>query len=353
MSLDTSRTNTSAEEERHLQLYKDIERQILPQSATQQSKMGLSEQFFAATKKRKTGRIVAFTSLITTLLVVVGLQFIPWSELNPYRPTTLWSLGQKELVRQANALSDIMNYEKCVQQGGVIVTEEPHYCALKSIRYYQNSSLSEQHRQKPTPVLSTPLNVVSMNKIQLAQNIQSLQKGDIQYSGYYSDKAQYAGVLTLRSLFSMPEEQKQQLTQTARGEIPFDANVVKQFVLNASMVGDVIVVADRVETNGLETQLFRDYAAKTLLLRNTDDVVQKLYIVTLISNNEEIGMLLQQLNMPLVEAVDKGYQKLCSTLETPDAKTNCLIEKVLQDKSIAEKFASDLSEILKYFAFTS
>lgn len=350
MSLEITRTEGGGE--RHLQLYKDIEREVLPQSIDKNTESNFSQQFFAATHKRRISKLITFGMVIIALIMTgIGLEYIPLKQLESYRPTTLLALGKKEAVRQANALSDIMNYDKCVGQKGVVVQEEPRYCVISNVRYYQNTDISTPIADADSD-LSKPLNATSMNKVLLAQNIQALRKGDIQYSGFASEKFQYAGSMTLRNLSLIEESKKQYITQTSKGETPFSTEVLKEFLF-AGAIQEPNVLIDTVNESELYVQTFKEFAVTTSVLRNSGDSIEKLYLVALITNNNEAILLVQQLNTPLAEAVNKGYQQMCVENESEESKKNCIAEKVFKDKSIQEKFKADLNDTFKYFALTA
>lgn len=331
---------------RHLSLYEDIERQIIPRS-NDTAIPSISQQFYAESKKTNTW-LIASTVLITALVSTgLFLQYAPVAQLEPYRLTALASRAKSVAIEQANALSDIMTYDKCVEKGGVIIADtSDQYCVLDSVKYAQPSNINqsaevqESHHQ--------PLGYQGMNTYRVGIEGQKLAVGDVVYTGYATSLSQYPVKMTVRSIASINDEQTTMLDSV------FTGSVLTPDILNIMSLSQKSAELSQV-LDTVEVPVITDYydvvdpSATRVVLEGPVGAWKSMSIIALLKSTTSIISLESVLPQSFLEIVNTQYNVSCAT-SAPEDVIACLRNTVLSDKSMKEKIQKDTNDLIRYFA---
>ena len=346
MSLEKSRSNRA--EERHLTLYDDIERQLTPHSNLSATDT-ISQQFYTASKKPKIGLIV-FTSILTALLTTaLLLQYLPVSQLDAYRPTSLWSQGKKELIKQANALSDVIDYTKCVEKGGVVVSEQPSFCVLQNKRYYQVVSQSSSSSAISSQPLPKPLNANLLNFYSMGRDTTILTTGDVIYTGYSSPNTQFISQMIIRNTSRISLADQTTITEYVNSTQPFASKLQELFATNtpAQSVSEVM----ELDIKSAITNLYPGFSGSGSLISTSASTGTGAYELRLmLSGPEYVILLSHMLPQSFSDATNKKFGEICTSKEKTEDQITCLRDSVLVDKSLTEKINKDSADLLKLFA---
>jgi hypothetical protein len=348
MSLENPHNQTSAEN--HLSLYHDIERQITPHSLALPQQT-ISDQFYKATKRPKWGWISFLVLLIALVSTGLILQFTPLVQLEAYRPTTLLAVGKKELIKQANALSDTINFDKCKIQGGVIVDEQLNYCVLDNKKYYEVIDIFEDTKPASIDTI-TPLNINQLNQYSVGKDSQYLYKGDRIYTGYITEFAPFLSQLVVRKFSSIDPLVAQLISSVSKGEQTITTELQQQFSpaqINLSTRTKLVSI----DTTSTQESLYPGYSGLVSLIEYTENSVTTYHLVGIYTNSTYALYLDHTMSQAFSDSINKQVTELCSTVANIDDKLNCTLDKVLKDKSISEKIRKDSTDLLKRFAIAA
>jgi hypothetical protein len=348
MSLE--RTRLTNPEERHLALYSDIEHQITPHSNAKVSDT-ISQQFYTATKKPKTGLIVLtvlLTALISTALL---LQYLPLPQLDKYRPIALWSQGKLELVKQANALSDVIDYTKCVDKGGVVVQEQPQYCILENKKYYQVATASSSSSIGVAAPIPKPLTASLLNTYITGKDAAVLTTGDVVYTGYVSQSTQYISQMVVRGLGRIDLANQTVINNYTLGAQQYDTTLHKLFATTASTQSITQVLT--IDISASAATLYPGYKGVGAITTTTIGATSAYDIVVILVGSDYTISLSHTLPQSFSAAVNKKFAESCIDIEVGQAQITCMQEKVLTDKSLSEKINKDTADLLKLFALAA
>lgn len=332
--------------ERHLALYSSIEKQLIPQlSKTEQET--ISSHIQKSTKKRKTVWIVVSSFLVSILVLAAAFQYLPLTQLTPYKPTTIYTNFSKYIVSKANEMTTIVDYDKCRSLSGLLVNENPRYCVYDGKRYFEATVTTKVLAQTPNSRYPTPIRFKEMS---LFSSAQTGEKQIQALSGFSSDVSEFASQMRIVQLNTLPVTQKTNLESASAGTTPL-SSALSTFQLEPLEFTNYVTLLDSVDEILNATVMYPEYTLKTgLFVSPTLDAPQNIQIMVFGLGKEHSFVLHQQLNKSVTEAFTQQLLKKCSTLQE-EAKINCSLG-ILKDKSIKEKLQKDLQELSRYFAFS-
>lgn len=338
--------NSSPENGNHLALYRDIERQLIPQNQVRSNPSTLSSEFYAGVKRPRTGLI--FSSILFTLLLLTGLfmQYFPLDAMEPYRLTSLTKQIQSQVVEQANALSDHLDYEKCVIQKGVTVSTEPQYCLLNSTKYYKSEQLKKSSVSTVLATLPIPIHVETLTLLAVAEPTGTLLSGDKIYAGFASDTSQFASQMVMRVAKNISTSVASKLKQDIAPDSFSDFELTNPPAMNYLEI-------KKLDTTDIAPQYYAGFTvATTLVINGSYTDPKSINLVFLVQNEITSSVITYKFSTVFNDAVIAQYNKKCSGLDT-EASKKCLNNSVFNDKSLNDKIQSTKTEVAQLFAFSS